>query len=76
MSTQKSVDDPYKEALRARLQSLKSCQSATNVSIEHEGEYHGSCMPCPKIIGCETRRLYVAAVYNSMGKGDTGGFDF
>jgi len=35
-----------------------------------------SCSKCPSYIGCELRDEYVKAVYNSMSKGDTGGFEF
>lgn len=76
MSTPKSSKDVFEEALDARLQTLNECQAAHNASVEFDGAKYGSCTPCPKIIGCELRHVYVKAVYNSMSKGDTGGFEF
>ena len=35
-----------------------------------------SCSLCEHYIGCELRDEYIKAVYNSMSKGDTGGFEF
>jgi hypothetical protein len=76
MSTPKSSNDIFEEALDAKIVLLKECQKSHNATTTFNGESHGSCAPCPKIIGCDTRRQYVSAVYNSMSKGDTGGFEF
>ncbi len=76
MSTPKSSNDIFEEALDAKIELLQECQKSHNVAIVFNDESHGSCAPCPKIIGCEVRRQYVGAVYNSMSKGDTGGFEF
>jgi len=35
-----------------------------------------SCSLCENYLQCELRDEYVKAVYNSMSKGDTGGFEF
>ena len=35
-----------------------------------------SCSICESYLKCELRDEYVKAVYNSMSKGDTGGFEF
>ena len=35
-----------------------------------------SCSACEFYFGCALREEYVKAVYNSMSKGDTGGFEF
>lgn len=35
-----------------------------------------SCSACDSYIVCELRSDYVKAVYNSMSKGSTGGFEF
>ena len=35
-----------------------------------------SCSSCESYISCELRSDYVKSVYNSMSKGDTGGFEF
>jgi len=77
MSTQKSSKkDVFDEAVDARIAALQECQAANNAGVIFDGINYGSCTPCPKIIGCETRHSYVGAVYNSMSKGDTGGFEF
>jgi hypothetical protein len=46
---------------------LKACQQEKNVK---------SCSLCELYIGCEIRQAYVQAVYDSMSKGETGGFEF
>ncbi|OHE03774.1 MAG: hypothetical protein A3K14_10260 [Sulfurimonas sp. RIFCSPLOWO2_12_FULL_36_74] len=35
-----------------------------------------SCSSCEFYLTCELRTDYVKSVYNSMSKGDTGGFEF
>ncbi len=61
------TNDPYQQALEARIRELKACQ-----------EQHGyrSCLPCPKVDDCTLRNAYVQAVYESMNKGKGGGFEF
>ena len=46
---------------------LQSCQEKYGLN---------SCFNCPKLLECETRTSYVDAVYASMSKGVSGGFDF
>jgi hypothetical protein len=57
----------YEQQLDTQLQKLQQCQSehATN-----------TCSTCEHFIGCEIRQAYVNAVFSSMSKGDTGGFEF
>ncbi len=64
---QAQTPDPFEQRLQAELEALQKCQT------EHQVK---SCMECEKIIGCEVRERYVKAVYSSMNKGDTGGFEF
>ena len=35
-----------------------------------------SCSQCKEFLQCKLREDYIKAVYNSMSKGDTGGFEF
>ena len=37
---------------------------------------HKSCSDCELFFTCQLRTDYVSSVYNSMSKGDTGGFEF
>jgi len=46
------------------------------VHICQEDKQLTSCSKCESFFGCELRDEYVKAVYNSMSKGDTGGFEF
>ena len=46
---------------------LKTCQESNNLK---------SCMPCISFLDCNLRKQYVLDVYNSMNKGNTGGFEF
>jgi hypothetical protein len=35
-----------------------------------------SCSDCEQYLTCELRSDYIKSVYNSMSKGETGGFEF
>lgn len=61
------TNDLYEVKLDEAKQSLIVCQLSKEVE---------SCLKCPLLIGCPIRTLYVRAVYESMSKGETGGFDF
>ena len=65
MSTQEV--NVYEVRLDAALASMQACQKEKAMK---------SCSICEQYIGCETRRAYVQAVYDSMSKGETGGFEF
>lgn len=60
-------NDIYEEKLDLTLNELQSCQSNRNIE---------SCYVCELCIGCEIRAKYIRSVYESMSKGETGGFDF
>lgn len=60
-------NDPFLVKLAQRKEELLTCQTSLQL---------GSCMACEKIFGCQTRQMYVKAVYESMSKGATGGFEF
>ncbi len=60
-------NDKYKELLIKATQDLKDCQK--NLQLQ-------SCFDCEKLFDCEIRKKYVDAVYNSMSKGQSGGFEF
>ena len=57
----------YELRLDEALQKLHQCQQ--------EKQYE-SCLTCDKALECETRKAYVKAVYESMSKGQGGGFEF
>lgn len=61
------INDPYEAKLEEAKTALQECQ--TSKSLE-------SCLNCPSLIGCPIRTTYVRTVYESMSKGETGGFDF
>lgn len=46
---------------------MQNCQQSKNLD---------SCMKCEHMIGCEIRKEYVKAVYESMSKGQQGDFEF
>jgi len=46
---------------------LQECQKNQNVA---------SCLSCDKVLDCEIRDTYVKSVYESMNKGEGGGFEF
>ena len=59
--------DRWEEAREEARIRLQACQK------EHALK---SCMACDKILGCEIRADYVKKVYESMSKGQGGGFEF
>lgn len=60
-------NDIFETKLDDAMGILQECQK------RHEIE---SCYACSECIGCEIRTKYVRSVYESMSKGETGGFDF
>ncbi|ASM38746.1 MAG: hypothetical protein SPI03_04635 [Campylobacter sputorum] len=68
MSEQDNIQkDSYDITFENKLKLLKECQNSKNID---------SCMKCDKIFECQTRKDYVDATYQSMIKGQSGGFDF
>lgn len=59
--------DSFEANLEEKIKELKSCQKEKNFT---------SCMNCDSFISCTTRKTYVLAVYESMNKGKSGGFEF
>jgi len=59
--------DIFEKKLDEELKKLQECQKNHQVK---------SCSDCEHYIGCDIRKEYVDAVYNSMSKGATGGFEF
>jgi hypothetical protein len=59
--------DKFEVYLDEMIEKLQACQRE---------KAHKTCSNCEFYFGCELRNEYVQAVYNSMSKGDTGGFEF
>lgn len=59
--------DKFEQHLDEMVIKLQNCQ--------HEKALN-TCSKCESYFSCELRTDYVKAVYNSMSKGDTGGFEF
>ena len=59
--------DKFEQHLDGMIIKLHNCQTEKNMS---------TCSKCEFYFSCEIRTDYVKAVYNSMSKGDTGGFEF
>ncbi len=59
--------DAFEQRREEERQKLVACQNDKG---------YNSCLVCPELIGCETRKRYVVAVYESMNKGAGGGFEF
>jgi len=59
--------DEWEIALEERVKELKACQDEKNLK---------SCLGCELVDNCELRDSYVKAVYESMSKGEGGGFEF
>ena len=59
--------DRFELHLDEMIVKVQSCQKAKELK---------SCSRCEFYLRCELRTDYVKSVYNSMSKGDTGGFEF
>lgn len=59
--------DKFELHLEEMLVKLQQCQKEKNLL---------SCSQCDLFLECQLRDEYINAVYNSMSKGDTGGFEF
>jgi hypothetical protein len=67
MSNQVNEQDKWEVILEEQIVVLQNCQKERNLR---------SCTTCKFIINCETRKGYIKAVYESMSKGNGGGFEF
>ena len=59
--------DKFELHLDEMIVKIQACQKEKNLA---------TCSICEHYLSCELRTDYVKAVYNSMSKGDTGGFEF
>ena len=59
--------DKFEIHLDEMILKLKDCQVQNNLN---------SCSDCEHYLDCELRNDYIKSVYNSMSKGETGGFEF
>ena len=59
--------DKFEIYLDEMIVKLQDCQKNKNLK---------SCSLCESFLKCELRDEYIKAVYNSMSKGQTGGFEF
>ena len=66
-TTYSEEKDRFELHLDEMILKVEVCQKEKNLS---------SCSKCEHYFGCELRTDYVKSVYNSMSKGDTGGFEF
>lgn len=61
-------ENQFQEDLQKSKEVLQECQKQNNLS---------SCLPCPKVLECVTRSLYVKNVYLFLNKGQSeSDFDF
>jgi len=61
------VVDKFEKHLDEMILKLQKCQQDRDLK---------SCSDCENYLGCELRSDYIKSVYNSMSKGETGGFEF
>ena len=61
------VLDEWQLILIKKKDELETCQKEHQLS---------SCMKCEKLLDCPIRDGYIKAVYDSMSKGEGGGFEF
>ena len=59
--------DKFELHLNEMILKIQKCQQDNSLA---------SCSVCEHYISCELRTDYVKSVYNSMSKGETGGFEF
>ena len=61
------VLDKFELHLNEMIVKIQKCQEEKNLK---------SCSKCEDYLRCDLRTDYVKSVYNSMSKGETGGFEF
>jgi hypothetical protein len=59
--------DKFELHLDEMIIKVQECQNSKSIQ---------SCSKCENYLDCQLRDKYIKAVYNSMSKGDTGGFEF
>jgi len=59
--------DKFERHLDEMVSKVQNCQNEKKLK---------SCSACEYYINCELRQNYIKSVYNSMSKGETGGFEF
>ncbi|MEA2091910.1 MAG: hypothetical protein U9O83_06065 [Campylobacterota bacterium] len=59
--------DKFELHLDEMIVKIQACQKNKNLT---------TCSICEFYIDCELRAEYIKSVYNSMSKGETGGFEF
>ncbi|OPA81695.1 hypothetical protein [Campylobacter pinnipediorum] len=67
MSEEQITKDEFELKLEQDSIALQKCQTDKNLK---------TCFDCEALFECETRKSYVYSVYNSMSKGQQGGFEF
>lgn len=67
LSTDTLNMDIFTQRLEEKSRILQQCQQSKSFS---------SCSKCESFLSCQTRQEYVKAAYESMSKGQQGGFDF
>jgi multimeric flavodoxin WrbA len=65
--TASKTKDKFEIHLDEMIAKLQDCQVQKNLK---------SCSACEHYLACELRDDYIKSVYNSMSKGETGGFEF
>ncbi|MDY0233917.1 MAG: hypothetical protein RBS11_07755 [Sulfurimonas sp.] len=66
-TTDNTQADKFEIYLDEMILKVQACQKERDLE---------SCSLCDKYLACELRSEYISAVYNSMSKGETGGFEF
>jgi hypothetical protein len=65
--TAKKAKDKFELHLEEMMLKLQECQRSKSLE---------SCSVCEHFFSCRLRSDYIQSVYNSMSKGETGGFEF
>ena len=66
-NTDNQALDKFELHLNEMIQKIQKCQEDKKLK---------SCSKCEHYFACNLRTDYVKSVYNSMSKGETGGFEF
>jgi hypothetical protein len=61
------LSDEWQNSLKHKKAEIEACQKE---------KQRQSCLKCEHLLVCELRETYVKAVYESMNKGQGGGFEF
>jgi len=68
--------DKFEQRLEQSTLKLRNCQTEKGFVEQHGEAKYSTCTQCPELFECKIRLEYIKAVYSSMSREKSGGFEF